>query len=645
MQQAVESERKGHTSGVAARRALASAASRIVALRGVLAIGALAIVLAWPAESFVPKVGLDPSWRTGLQLAHRDGISFGDQLVFTFGPLGYLLAPSALNRMTLVTSMLVVGALLFAMYGLMVRLLVRHGATTLWAALLAGIALVVLPMQSGATTEFFVVLIAASLIDALVSDLRVTRPLWALLALIAAFLTLGKVSTGVVMVGVLVVAALAASDRLAATGIVLGAYLVGTVGTWLMSGQDLGQLIPWTHLVISMMSGYGAAMSIEVPALAWEYPFLLILVGGSVGLIFHYRRALLSAARRAPARSIGVAVIAIMVVIFFVKQGYSRHDSHSAIFWFACMLMLLALAPWTALSPASRMFVGGIAVAFVLAASAVFGVNPIAMLDGGASLRAVSQEVSVLVSPSFQAEQLDDARTAAKAEYALPDAARAAIGDAPVAVDPWEITAAWAYDLRWQPSTVMQRYAAYTDALDRANEASLGRRDGPQVVLQGLGQTIDGRFGLLDSPRFMRRLLCSFHVAYSDESVQVVRSATDRCSPLVEVSRRRLVPGDALDLPSVDPESEALLVAIEPEVSLGDQLIATAFKPPSTTRLFLDDREYRLIDATAPTPGLLYVPTSSGWSDETRVNANPPRTLALSRPATVTVYRMTVGER
>src|ERR1039458_4974019 len=64
------------------------------ALRGaVLRWGILPLsimLLAWQPVLLEPKRGLDFSWGAGLDMAMHDGLTFGHQVVFTFGPLGFL---------------------------------------------------------------------------------------------------------------------------------------------------------------------------------------------------------------------------------------------------------------------------------------------------------------------------------------------------------------------------------------------------------------------------------------------------------------------------------------------------------------------------------------------------------------------------
>src|SRR5260370_19748966 len=60
---------------------------------------AIFLLIVWIALAVFPSVpfgigsGLDASWGYALNLAHAQHLVFGQQIVFTFGPLGYLTCP------------------------------------------------------------------------------------------------------------------------------------------------------------------------------------------------------------------------------------------------------------------------------------------------------------------------------------------------------------------------------------------------------------------------------------------------------------------------------------------------------------------------------------------------------------------------
>jgi hypothetical protein len=54
----------------------------------------LIVLLCWHALALQPKPGLDSSWEGALHMALHDHITFGNHLIFTYGPLGFLSVPT-----------------------------------------------------------------------------------------------------------------------------------------------------------------------------------------------------------------------------------------------------------------------------------------------------------------------------------------------------------------------------------------------------------------------------------------------------------------------------------------------------------------------------------------------------------------------
>jgi len=55
--------------------------------------GSVVALLSWGVVLAGPGVGLDPSWQTGLYLAAHEHLRFGPEVVYTYGPLGFLEFP------------------------------------------------------------------------------------------------------------------------------------------------------------------------------------------------------------------------------------------------------------------------------------------------------------------------------------------------------------------------------------------------------------------------------------------------------------------------------------------------------------------------------------------------------------------------
>ncbi|HEU4736330.1 MAG TPA: hypothetical protein VFS48_04800, partial [Solirubrobacterales bacterium] len=57
-------------------------------------LGVVLAVLTWPFPNLTPTYGLDPSWVAGLYMAGEWGLDAGTEIVFSYGPLGFLGLPN-----------------------------------------------------------------------------------------------------------------------------------------------------------------------------------------------------------------------------------------------------------------------------------------------------------------------------------------------------------------------------------------------------------------------------------------------------------------------------------------------------------------------------------------------------------------------
>src|SRR5579871_4375598 len=60
-----------------------------------LAAACYSAFLNFPVSIGLSGTGLDASWRLGLNLAHSQGLVAGRDIIFTYGPLGYLVYPES----------------------------------------------------------------------------------------------------------------------------------------------------------------------------------------------------------------------------------------------------------------------------------------------------------------------------------------------------------------------------------------------------------------------------------------------------------------------------------------------------------------------------------------------------------------------
>ena len=224
-------------------------------------------------------------------------------------------------------------------------------------------------------------------------------------------------------------------------------------------------------------------------------------------------------------------------------------------------------------------------------------------------------------------------RAAARGAYALDPRTLALLQTGTVAVDPWEASAAWAYDLDWRPLPVFQDYAAYTPQLDQLNAAALATADGPDLILRHLTtsgratDSIDGRYAPFDVPATTRELICRFRAVRTTDRFQVLERAPDRCGPEVQVGTVEGRYNEPIDVPRVGPD-ELLFARIEGLEPRGIGKLRTAVYKDVRRLIAVDDRVYRLVGPNAAGGLLLSAPP--------RLDFPAPFALAPN-PATITL--------
>ncbi|MCB0996383.1 MAG: hypothetical protein KDB21_14905 [Acidimicrobiales bacterium] len=601
-----------------------------------------AAALGWPALDYVPRAALDPSWQLGLSLAHHENVSFGEDVVFNYGPLGFVTVPNLAGGWLFGAALAGTFALLVVTGAALYATARLHERTPLAAAALTGIALVVAP------TNFGMVEVVLAAVVALLLSLRwrsesLPPPIWAAGGALAAVLFLIKVSAGPFLFFAMLMAAVVDRRRIVAVATTFAAFMIFLVAGWLACGQSLGDLPTWIRGTTSVIAGHTAAMTIEAPGTAWEY--LALAVVGVTGAIA-VGLTVADPVNRGPDRR---GVTAACVVIgaastwFVFKQGFVRHDTHSMIFFFAVGLWLVFLLPWRALSERA-LHAGLVATAVALATFVVVSSGSLwSVLDPAPSISSLARGVNLVIDGDDRTAELDRARAAIVAEYAIPQTMIDAIGDAPVHVDPTDVSAVWAYGLRWQPMATLQRYVGYTPYLDERNADSMS--DGPEYVLMRGAPGIDARFALAEIPLYMRSLLCDFapdpRVEPDERWMLLRRDTTSRCGELTQVATHEVAAGEPVTVPGPSGDRAALLVAIDADgPGVLGWPIAQLHRPRHTPSMTIDGVTYRMIAATAGTPALLYVPPASGWNAASRVLIDAPGSLSVSSRASITFYEL-----
>jgi hypothetical protein len=571
-----------------------------VGRRGAVWGGLIVALLGWQIGFETPGAGLDPSWNAGLAMGVHQGLRWGPEIAFTYGPLGFLNTRLVFFGDLSVLSF-VYAAALYVLFCIGLVWALRRVMPLVVALVVAFVAVAWLPMPLLEVG----LLVAVLACFWLLAEPRSERELWVFALAAATFAApaaLIKLSTGPLVAVILLIALLGARAgrrRIAAYVVV---FVAEVLLLWLLSGQSLGDIPEFVGHSIEVSGGYSSAMLRSTDVAAWKVTAAVIAAIGS-GL------ALVAAAwvwggRDRATRWAGVAIAALVSFAIY-KEGVVRVDAGHLTVLFAN-----AAVVWVAVGVTGRHR----AVMFVTAAI-VFAISlPVrpaglaTSFDPVSNVKDAVENARTLVDSGRRDQLIEFGHAAMQSAYGLAPEGVAAVGHQTVAVEPWEIGAAWAYELNWDPLPVFQNYSAYTPGLDRLNAEAVEDPDGPErllrhnpLVVQPEFPTadVDDRFAGWDPPEQARAVLCNFAPLWEDERWQVLRRVGDRCAAERQIGSESAPAGQPVKVPAPHP-GEAVFVRIHGAgVSGLEELQTFLFHAASRHAVVNGTTRYRLVPETA----------------------------------------------
>lgn len=562
--------------------------------------GLVVALLGWQITFQTPAPGLDSSWNAGLAMAVEDGLHFGSQIAFTYGPLGFLQSRAVFFGGQADLSVLYAGAL-YVLFCIGLVWTLRRALPLVAAAVIAFLAVAVLPLAllevSLLTAVFACFWMLEAERRARQLDLFVVAA-----ATFAAPAALIKLSTGPLVAVVLLIAlvgARAGGRRLAAFVLI---FAVEVAALWAITGQSFGEIPAFVRHTVELSGGYSSAMLRSTEVAGWKVVAAVsIAVVSGLALV---GAAWFSGARDRRGRWAGV-VIATLVSFVIFKEGVVRIDaghltllfSNAAVLWLAVGLG----------GPRPRLMLAAAIVVFAVSLP-VRAAGLETQFNVVTNLRTVWDAARTLVDPGRRDELTIGGRAGMQTAYALSPQALAELRGHTVAVEPWEIGAAWAYELDWQPLPVFQNYSAYTPALDRLNSEAVEDPHGPERILRDdtqlvvpefPGPDLDGRYPGWDPPEQARAVLCNFVPLYGDELWQVLGRVPDRCGPPREVGSVSAAAGAAVTVPTPG-RGEVVFVRVDGAGVTGlERVQAFLFHAGSRHLLVNGTARFRLVPETA----------------------------------------------
>lgn len=520
-----------------------------------------------PFAPFMPEAGLDPSWIYAMNQAVSQGLSFGRDVVFTFGPYASIFTktydPATAVRMIAGSAYLAavyIGCVHFASrnaytrtgaaLGLIVTLLLSGSDSLLLCLpLLVGVATFTLAREPGSSRwRFILIAIAFSALGLLPLVKGSLLPLCGLVVMLCCTYMLSRRQ-------VLLAVLCAVSP------------IVTMLLLWLCAGERLSALMDYLASMKLMVSGFSEAMAVSGPVrelLLFIVPSLLMLAA--------------LVAQRTLARPDKLFLLALYVAFLFIsfKAGFVRQDIHVRI---ALCNLLVCLALLFLVVPPGQFSSRKLLVA-LLASTALSGgyLTDRALRDPKpAHAGATSNPLTPRVLAYDTRPWLVQFETTKK-RLSLPCAAMEIQGS--VDIYSFEQTCFLARGLSWNPRPVLQSYAAYMPDLAQRNEAHLRGAGAPERLVFKL-QTIDNRLPAMDDGLSLPAMLDNYALARADGSWMLLtkKQETRLSSRYEQLGSLTASLGQEVKVPTSLP----LYAEISVRPTLLGKLVALIYKPPTLT--------------------------------------------------------------
>jgi hypothetical protein len=515
-------------------------------------------------------MNLDQSWEWAAHDAWRLGLAHGRELIFTFGPFGFLQTETYIPQTYL---------LMLAIYVALTVLLVA----AVWRIARGNALWVIVFVESmclwDVSQSLFFHLSLALLVGHWRHDKQPDKAWTAIEHSLAAGLALCSLVKFTYLTFALpVLCGIALHEALRRRR---PPWIAATFGgswllLWLVAGQPISGIVPFLRNSVEIALGFGHAMGVSGPTIEIViYLVASLLVITLLGLSLwpkHSRWSL-----------IPLACMALLLFLL-LKIAFVRHDGHA-------LTAAVLLLPWSvifvALSWRPRALKSErLTAVCCLAAALLYGsvavrnhleTNPWWRLADG--VLGWPERITAIGGVLTGAEELSQAHETAaariRAKVPLPQLSGT------IDVYPFEGAIALAHRLSYVPRPALHSYSAYTPRLSRMDADHLRGPRAPENILFRV-RPIDGLFPALDDSLSWPELLTRYDVrgVAARRFLLLRRSPVPRAYTLTPIGELTGRVGELVNLP-VPGTSKPLWATIDLSPTWRGKAAAMIFKPPT----------------------------------------------------------------
>jgi hypothetical protein len=575
-------------------RSPSSAIARSVASAGInRVLAGFAVILLCLAGYYFPispDVHLDPSWQMALTYGWSHHWIYGQDIVFTYGPWGWLTTryhdtDTFLVRFAWELVWKTTATLFF------VRAAWHLSTFRRCVALLAG--LLILPLV-GDTLPTLVIAGAGAW-----GIRRYANPPIILILVGAAlgFLSLQKftyLALSMCAVSGVTLRYLMGRDYRRGT-IFIVSWSTSLLAGWLIAGQPISALPHFLQRSFWISADYSSAMGLEESrTIFWFGLASVVTFFGSIW-------------RLPVVRNLPMFLMLTGCAFVSWKQGFVRADGHAMGFFHSMIFAGLAAPLCIDLTRFNR---AASAILVVIAVSGSIAVEPgLASILHYLLRDHISDSINILPSPQNFRRKLDEQFTNQRIINDLPQV-RTTIGTAGIDQFGYEQAVVLLNGFNYRPRPVLQGYQAYSGRLSELNQNFYLSPAAPEFTLVRL-QTIDGRYPTLDDAAVLPLLITDHDWLLSEKGFTLLRRhANPAALELVPLASGRLRYGtEAWTLES--PTTHGIWAMIDAPLSWLGWLRTIFYKAPVVTLVLSEqtglEKRFRLV-TSASRDGFLLSP-------------------------------------
>lgn len=597
-----------------------------------------------------PLSDLDPSYQLVLEYARAHDFQFGKDIVFTFGPLGFL-------NTWVSQGLFPVQRILFALAWSGVVSWSVIGLARQIPGPLKFIFLVwFLVYSNTGWLEQHASLVMAYGCIVLMGDVRERKSASLIFLTFFAFLALIKFTFFMVVVVSIIVCALVQIGKRNYMSTICMLVYFGAIFVflWIAAGQKCVNLLPWVRGSYEIAAGYTEAMTL--------IPKTGVLIACTIaGAMYLISLVVIIRSVRLHVSSVGILAVTSAYVFLSWKHGFVRADGHVMSFIFFLPLAYSVLLSDTfqkTMVKKPRLYLASLFLgAVILCNWAADFQEPGIMLTKLICWpqNMVGNSRHILNAVSGRWENSFEALRSGQQSERIPDlpVVRTLIGRSSVDVVNYEQWAALANNLNYRPRPVIQGYSAYTPYLQDLNLSFYQSNKRPQYVLFNM-ESIDRRFPALDDAPVLLYLLNNYKPVAKEGGFLVLRASPGnfRDARPVLIHEQKIAFGEELDLSAYKNRPLIMRVSIQP--TFVGRIIKFLFQSPvlaMNTRMNGKLISYRFISSMADrgfvvSPLLLtnkdvnnyYDGATVGCADTISFSAPEYASIQLNKTITVRLY-------